>query len=179
MEASLKSDLVLCRPFVNIAKDLWFPWCSAGLQVGETVDMPVRVNTSGMHLQAADVELRIDEQVLVAVGCRPGAQAVRRSGFECRFNMFGHLDSVQISYIDDRLLPLQAAALASDVPAELAVIAIQVCASSSICSRLGHFFQSVSGGPESQLAFTAMAPCVPILKSVSRQLSVTEHKACW
>lgn len=114
----------------------------------------MRVNTSGMHLQAADIEVRINEQVLEAVGCRPGAQAVRRSGFECRFNMFGHLDSVHISYVDDRLLPSQSAALASDVPAELAIIAFKVRARSFIlpCHEWAMLLGCVLGNSGPQLS---------------------------
>jgi hypothetical protein len=97
------------------------------VQVGAIVEVPLRVNASGVRLQAADVEVGVDEQALEVLGCKAGAQVVRPAGFECRFNMFGHLDSVQISYVDDQVSLLQSGATSSDFPAELAVLELRVC----------------------------------------------------
>ena len=73
---------------------------SGHLQVGNRFSLPVSVNGSGEYVTLADIELSFDSAVLRAVECRAGQDAVSADGFECRFNIFGNLDSVQVSYVD-------------------------------------------------------------------------------
>lgn len=60
----------------------------------------MRVNTAGEYLEAADASLVFDDAVLKVVGCTTGVDAIQTQAFECRYNIFGHTNSVQFSYAD-------------------------------------------------------------------------------
>jgi hypothetical protein len=72
----------------------------ATLQTGTDVTIPLVANSSGNFVNAADIELQFDTAILRAVGCVAGIDAINIQGFECRYNIQGSLDTVQISYVD-------------------------------------------------------------------------------
>jgi hypothetical protein len=99
------------------------------VQVGETFTASVAVNASGNYVEAADVELTFDPAVITAVRCLAGSDVVSTQGFECRFNIYGNLDSMQISYADSGMSAGASVSAADAVPFELAVVTFQACLS--------------------------------------------------
>lgn len=73
------------------------------LQAGDTVTVPLAVNASGEYVQGADVEITFDDSLLAVTSCRAGVHAINRQGFECRYNIAGSLNSVQVSYVDNNV----------------------------------------------------------------------------
>lgn len=97
------------------------------MQVGQTITVPLHVNASGSYVQAADIELEFDSDFILASQCRAGADANNLQGFECRYNIFGNLDSMQISYVDSGVSGERSASAAADTALfELALITFQV-----------------------------------------------------
>lgn len=71
------------------------------MQAGQVLEVPIAINTSATPLRAVDVEISLDESVLRVVSCFASSGIASLAGFECRYNIFGHLDSVQLSYVEE------------------------------------------------------------------------------
>jgi hypothetical protein len=87
-------------------------------------------------ITAADVQLQFDADLLRVSACSAGSGVEDVAGFECRFNMPGLLNSVQLSYVAasdttagsetrDLMEEFTAGVVMSDV--ELAIVNFQAC----------------------------------------------------
>lgn len=71
------------------------------LQVGDIFVARVTARVEeNVPISAADVQLQFDQTLLRASNCVAGSGVRDAAGFECRFNMPGMLNSVQMSHVE-------------------------------------------------------------------------------
>lgn len=68
------------------------------VQAGQEYIMALRANTGTGMLTSLDALVTFDSSLLEATGCEPGSGIVSESDWECRFNIAGLTDEVQVSY---------------------------------------------------------------------------------